>query len=464
MKRDSKKLKFTYNKEFLEAVLDNAPIPIWVKETDTTHVYGNKAYYELMRPQAHSLKMPSTKDAILGKTDHEMAKEGWWSKDYADYLVREDTKIAKKGSGIFHVELEGPWVDGFTYITDTIRTPLKNSKGEVTHIIIAMYFINKLRRIESISRIKEKVRKLPGMSAGLDLVLNSALSDLSMDIGIVLTLDQEENLARLQAFRSQIEGLELNESYPLDGGFIELEVIKEEKEFSKALGASETQILGTRSISCVPVYLGRKLCGILALGDSKGKVLNEDWLDILKEYGNLVSTVFETETLNVKPLKESVTRKETQFKLEPGYSYLIKDKTEKAFEVFLDQVLGGSEGLCITREFPPRIRERYGLTKTPVVWLNEERVVGETTVHSLQDLSLLLSQFLQKAKRGLVLFESFEYLIINHGFKPFIQFLQLARGRIERSNGNLIAPILEGALDQKEERLLEKEMKSFQIN
>ena len=93
MKRDSKKLKFTYNKEFLEAVLDNAPIPIWVKETDTTHVYGNKAYYELMRPQAHSLKMPSTKDAILGKTDHEMAKEGWWSKDYADYLVREDTKI-----------------------------------------------------------------------------------------------------------------------------------------------------------------------------------------------------------------------------------------------------------------------------------------------------------------------------------------------------------------------------------
>jgi len=94
-----------------------------------------------------------------------------------------------------------------------------------------------------------------------------------------------------------------------------------------------------------------------------------------------------------------------------------------------------------------------------MVWLNQEKIESETTIHSLQDVSLLASQFLKKAKHGIVLLDSFEYLIENHGFKPFIQFLQLMRGRIELSSGNLIAPVLEGALDMKESKLIEKEMK-----
>jgi hypothetical protein len=165
--------------------------------------------------------------------------------------------------------------------------------------------------------------------------------------------------------------------------------------------------------------------------------------------------------LKVKPIREVITRRERHFKLEPGYSYLVKDEVEKAFEIFVDQVMGGSEGLCITRERPSKIRQQYGLKKTPVVWLRKDKAKNETTVNSLQDLSIMINQFLKKAKHGVVLLDGFEYLVVNNEFTPCIQFLQLARSRFEENDGNFVVPILEDAFEVKDFTILERELKPF---
>ncbi len=94
-------------------------------------------------------------------------------------------------------------------------------------------------------------------------------------------------------------------------------------------------------------------------------------------------------------------------------------------------------------------------------WLREEKAKGEKTIHSLQDLSIMLRDFLSKAKQGVVLLNGFEYLVVNHEFKPCIQFLQLARSRFEENKGILISPILENAFEKKELTLLEREMELF---
>lgn len=91
----------------------------------------------------------------------------------------------------------------------------------------------------------------------------------------------------------------------------------------------------------------------------------------------------------------------------------------------MDNALSGREGLCITREFPPRVRKKYGLKKTPFVWLTEEKVKDQSTVLSLSDLSILIDRFLETAPNGVVLVDGFEYLITNSGFESFIRFLQL---------------------------------------
>ena len=160
-----------------------------------------------------------------------------------------------------------------------------------------------------------------------------------------------------------------------------------------------------------------------------------------------------------KLLKDRVIKS----KLESGNSYLLKDELEKGFEIFADQVLIGLEGLCITRELPKKVRTIYGLSKTKIIWLRKEKAKDEVTISSLQDLSILIQQFLNRAKKGVVLLDGFEYLVINSGFEPSIQFLQLARSRFEESDGILIIPILEGALAEREFKLLERELKPLKI-
>jgi len=208
--------------------------------------------------------------------------------------------------------------------------------------------------------------------------------------------------------------------------------------------------------------LGKELHGFLALGSKKAQLLDNSDLAILGLYADLASTIFETQRLTITPMKERENGTKRRFKLESGNAYLVKNNVEKAFEVFADNVLSGFEGLCITREFPPRVRKKYGLEKTPIIWLTEERTEGQMTVHTLQDLSIIIGNFLEKTRRGIVLLDGSEYLITSHGFEPFIRFLQLNRSRIEYNDAILIAPLSEEALEPKQEKLIIREMSTFE--
>jgi len=317
----------------------------------------------------------------------------------------------------------------------------------------------KIGQIDNVATIRDKLRKTADISSGLDLILDTALNDLGMDVGAVLLIDHKENAARLRGFKSRIEGVKVEESYSLDKGFAEFEAYKDNKNLSKVVRQSELSALGTASIHCAPILLGREVYGVLAFGSQKALTLDESDLAVLSLYAELTSILFETQSLVVAPVKEVAEGAKRKFELESGSSYLVKNDVEKAFEVFTDNVLGGFEGLCITRQFPSKVRRKYGLEKTPIVWLTSERVEGETAVHSIQDLSILIANFLDRAKRGVVLLDGLEYLITNHGFEISIRFLQTARSRFEQKDAILIAPLLEKAIDAKEATLIEREMK-----
>ena len=143
--------------------------------------------------------------------------------------------------------------------------------------------------------------------------------------------------------------------------------------------------------------------------------------------------------------------------MEFGGVYLAKNNVEKTFDVFVDGVLGGLEGLCITRKFPPKVRSKYGLEKTHIVWLTTEKLKGQVTVNSLQDLSILIRDFLENTRRSIVFLDGAEYLITNYGFESFIRFLQLNRSRFEQKESILVVPIVEEAMDAKHVRLMERE-------
>jgi hypothetical protein len=321
--------------------------------------------------------------------------------------------------------------------------------------------IQKTSQIENVSRIRDRLRKSPDVSTGMDLILEGALKDLEMDAGAVLVFDVKEDVADVRAFKSMTKEITLNPNYP-PCRVSECEVLALDKPVSKREGIS--CILGTNSIHCAPIHFGKEVYGALLLGSQKTSTLDDSGLAVLRMYAELASTVFETQRLTITPVKEESIVSERRFELEFGGVYLAKNEVERAFNIFADGVLGGLEGLCVTRIFPPTVRRKHGLEKTPIVWLTPERVEGHMTVNSLQDLSILIGNFLEKTTRSIVLLDGIEYLITNHGFESFIRFLQLNRSRIEQKESILIVPILEEAIDAKDARLIERETIALMAN
>jgi len=453
-------------------VFDNAGDGILVADVETKKFFlGNRVICQMLGYSQEEVKKLGVLD-IHPKKDLPYVIERFEKLASQEIQVAENIPVQRKDGSVLLADIaSSPFVlNGKTYLIGVFRdmTERKRMEEELRQRVeeikalnegISQRLIQKISQIDNISEVKERLRKIPDLSTGLDLILDTAIRDLEMDVGAVLIVDREENALKMRGFKSRIEGMKVDENYPLYLGFAELEAVKESKSVSKIVGEGELSILKTASIHCAPIRFGKEVYGVVAFGSQKALSLDSSDLAVLDLYAELASTLFETERLTITPMKETAKVAKRRFQLELGRSYLVKNDVEKAFEVFADHVLSGMEGLCITREFPPNVRRKYGLEKTPIVWLTEERAKGEMTVDSLQDLSILIQRFLENAKQRVVLLDGFEYLTTKSGFEPFIGFLQLNRSRFERSESILIAPILEEALDLREAKLVEREMK-----
>jgi len=444
--------------------LDGTIITSW--NLGAERIYGHSGAE--IKGQPASILVPSDRpDEIPGIL--ERIRLGERIDHYETLRIRKDGKRIYVSLSVSPIkDADGEVIGASTIARDvTERRRIEDELKERTETIVMLNesiskrLLQKISQIDNIATVRERLRKSPDVSIGLDLILDTALTDLDMDVGAVLVSDREENTAKARCFKSRIEGVKVNERYPLDAGFIELEATKKNKCISKTVGQGESSIIRTATVHCAPILFGKEIYGILILGSQNNLILDNSDLAVLELYSELASTLFEMQSLAIVPVKEVAKVGKRRFELDFGCSYLVRNNVEKAFEVFADNVLSGLEGLCITREFPPKVRRKYGLERTPIVWLTHERAKDQRTVDSLQDLSVLIGNFLEKAKRGVVLLDGFEYLITNSGFEPFIRFLQLNRSRFEQHDSIFMAPLLEEAFNVKELKLIERETKPF---
>jgi hypothetical protein len=235
------------------------------------------------------------------------------------------------------------------------------------------------------------------------------------------------------------------------------------KSITKTVGKDETSILGTEIVHVIPIRAGMEVYGVLALGNDKQSSLEDEDVRILELYAELVYSFMIEKSMSLTPVLESKTEDGIRLSsnIEPGEMYLFKRNPADAFEVFTNTVFAGHQGLCITRMYPPKIRSKYGLQKTPIVWLTNEATEGEQCVYSVQELSILVGDYLAKAEKAVVLIDGFEYLITNHGFDAFLRFLQILKNRVQRRNGILIASVFQQTLTPRELGLIEREMQLF---
>jgi len=145
--------------------------------------------------------------------------------------------------------------------------------------------------------------------------------------------------------------------------------------------------------------------------------------------------------------------------LERSFSYLVEeDRPETSYTLFLSAMSKGMKGYCITRNYPAKIRSKFDLKDTPVVWLSN--VGRENTIRpkDLEKLSLALEQFLSQAGGGIVLLDGLEYLITNNNFITVLRLIQSLRDQVAINQSILLMAVNRSTLESHQLNLLEREV------
>jgi predicted hydrocarbon binding protein len=151
--------------------------------------------------------------------------------------------------------------------------------------------------------------------------------------------------------------------------------------------------------------------------------------------------------------------------LEPGLAYLVEnDDPDGAYKLFVDELAKGNQGLCITRDFPNKVRRRYKLTTTPVLWLSNAEQDFAVEPVQLGKLYHKIEDFLKKAEKATVMITGLEYLIVQNNYHSALKFLQLVRDQIAIYDSILIATISPETLSDKDLKLIEREMEPLNLD
>jgi len=144
--------------------------------------------------------------------------------------------------------------------------------------------------------------------------------------------------------------------------------------------------------------------------------------------------------------------------LKDSSSYLVRETTpEEAYRLFLIAHNTGKKGMIITRLFPQKVRERFGLKDLPIVWLSNVGKEDSVRPKDLEKLSLAAEQFLSREK-GVVLLDAIEYLVTNNNFLTVLRLVQSIRDQVAVNNGVLLLSVNPSTLDAHQMTLLEREV------
>jgi hypothetical protein len=148
----------------------------------------------------------------------------------------------------------------------------------------------------------------------------------------------------------------------------------------------------------------------------------------------------------------------------PVGSYLLYEETKAdgMFETLLSQVSNGVEGLIVTRTYPEDLREKYGLKRTPVIWLCSQPGQDRVDPTNLSILEHNIIEFLKVGHNTVVAIDGLEYLISNNGVMRVLRMLYGLRDEILMNESRMIVTLDPAVLDEKELAFFERDFKVVQ--
>ncbi|MFQ6084863.1 MAG: DUF835 domain-containing protein [Candidatus Bathyarchaeia archaeon] len=228
---------------------------------------------------------------------------------------------------------------------------------------------------------------------------------------------------------------------------------------------SEAMERGYRSSAAFPMRIKDRVIGALNVYSDKPDDFSPRDVRSLQAYADQAALAVKKASQNERPTLGTTIRTLPKYRLEPSESYMIVgDDPRQAFHIFNSNLLLKKEGLCISREHPEKVREKYSVDGSAIFWLTDKGGREERTVHSLLDLSLLIVGFVDSAKDPIVLLDGLEYLVDRNGFHATYNFVQDKRNDMATKNGIMLIPVHPKAFSEKELALLERELKKLTLD
>ncbi len=113
--------------------------------------------------------------------------------------------------------------------------------------------------------------------------------------------------------------------------------------------------------------------------------------------------------------------------------------------------------MVISREHPKKVKKKYNLVKTPMLWLSRSDVENTLDPVDLSIFAGIIRKFTRKSDESIILLNGIEYLISQNNFGTVLQCLQEVKDIIILNNARLVIPLHKGTLSVREYSILEKE-------
>lgn len=151
------------------------------------------------------------------------------------------------------------------------------------------------------------------------------------------------------------------------------------------------------------------------------------------------------------------------YNLKNGSIYLIKErKPFVSYKIFEHAVSINLPGLCVTRQYPDRIKESFTLPDTKFVWLSHTPGKDHHNPTSVGTLATVITSFIDRSERSICLIDGMEYLVINNGFQQVLKFMELINEQVMQSDAIVLIPVNENAFSEKEIALLERNIETIE--
>jgi hypothetical protein len=145
--------------------------------------------------------------------------------------------------------------------------------------------------------------------------------------------------------------------------------------------------------------------------------------------------------------------------IKPAKSYFIKEERPLySFQIFESAINAGMTGLCITRQNPQEITERFKISGAQIYWLRKLPARNYLDPGNLVSIANVMKDYIRSGEKCVILLEGIEYLISNNGFQHVLNMVEYITEYISNSASSLMISANPSAFVERELALLEKDL------